>query len=100
MRVKKRTLLWIIWIIAWIVSMKVMAGLGMVYSRGIFSLLLEGILSCVAAYLMASSKLFKWVLLIYLVIQLIRNFNIVGIFCFIMSIILYFATKHYSIQNP
>lgn len=93
MRVKKRTILWIVWVIAWILGSKILAGMGMLHERSFVYLLLEALISCFASTVMIRHKLIKWIIFIYLALNLIMCFNIVGFFCFGMSIGLYYITK-------
>lgn len=93
MRVKKRTILWTVWVIGWIVGSQILAGMGMLYDRSFVYLLLEALISCFASTVMIRHKLIKWIIFIYLVLNLIMCFNIVGLFCFGMSIGLYYITK-------
>ncbi len=96
MRVKKRTMLWIVWVILWIVGSKMLAGMGVLHNRSVVYLLIEALISCFASTVMIRHKLIKWIIFVYLGLNLVFCFNIVGFFCFGMSMWLYYITKKHT----
>ena len=77
---------WTIWVIAWIIANIIMSGMGMTYSHGVIYYFLEGCVSCLVAYIMTKSRIFKVIVYVYLIIELVGCHDLVGVICFAMNV--------------
>lgn len=84
---------WLIWSIVFVLGFKAMEGLGILVPRSIWSRMLECIVCCFAAWIVTKFKGWRILVIIYLIISLILNFNIVGVYSFIMAITLMVVTS-------
>lgn len=84
---------WLIWSIVFVLGFKAMEGLGILVPKSIGSRMLECIVCCFAAWIVTKFKGWRILVIIYLIISLILNFNIVGVYSFIMAITLMVVTS-------
>lgn len=87
-----RKLFWLSWSIVWVAVMKIMAIAQLVPPNGLGWMILDCVVSCFAAWIFSKNKLLRIIAVIYMTVKLIMNFNIVGITCYALSMLLLIAT--------
>ena len=87
-----RTLVWILWSIAWFVSNKYLMSIGVIVHHSWFILIIDCILSIAAAILITQKSCLGIIILILYIITIIQNFDSIGIFSLIMAAILIILT--------
>ena len=92
MRKNSKLIVWIGWSVIWILMNKILATNGIIAPRTMLSLIIECLISIVAAEIMCISIPITITMFIYLAVRLFKNFNAVGIACFVLSIGLYLVT--------
>ena len=93
MRVTLRSMFWIAWSILWIIGNIFFENAGLIGHHALGYLLLECVLSCFAAYVMAHYIVAFIILTAYLVIMFVLNIGLVGWFCLVMNLGLAIVTK-------
>ena len=84
---------WIIWSIIWIIYNQNWMENGEIARKSMFFLILQCIISIIAAEIMLNSKILTITTIIILIIWLVTNMNDVTIVCFLLDILLYVFTK-------
>ena len=87
-KIKKRKVatFWIIWIIIWVVVNLFFSRTGLTIVHRVWYYLLEGIVSCLVAYIMTQSKIFRIMVYAFLIFKLVGNVNLIGITCFALNL--------------
>ncbi len=89
----RKKIWWIIWSIIWIIYNQNWMANGEIARRSMFFLILQCIVSIIAAEIMLNSKILTITTIIILIIWLISNMNDVTIVCFVLDILLYVVNK-------
>lgn len=92
MRKNSKLIVWIGWSVIWILMNTILATNGITAPKTMITLIIECIVSIIAAEIMCVSIPITITMFIYLAVQLFKNFNAVGIACFVLSIGLYLVT--------
>lgn len=89
----RKKIWWIIWSIIWIIYNQNWMANGEIARRSMFFLILQCIVSIIAAEIMLNSKILTITTIIILIIWLVSNMNDVTIVCFVLDILLYVVNK-------
>ena len=89
----RKKIWWIIWSIIWIIYNQNWMENGEIARKSMFFLILQCIISIIAAEIMLNSKILTITTIIILIIWLVTNMNDVTIVCFLLDILLYVFTK-------
>lgn len=89
----RKKIWWIIWSIIWIIYNQNWMANGEITRRSMFFLILQCIVSIIAAEIMLNSKILTITTIIILIIWLVSNMNDVTIVCFVLDILLYVVNK-------
>lgn len=89
----RKKIWWIIWSIIWIIYNQNWMENGEIARRSMFFLILQCIISIIAAEIMLNSKILTITTIIILIIWLVPNMNDVTIVCFVLDILLYVVNK-------